>query len=61
MKRTKKNQKLIEKQWIHSLSIEGLEVDIIIKIKITREKNKEIVRVVEKIKKIEVKVLRGDK
>ena len=30
------------------------------KIKITREKDKEVVRVVEKIKKTEVKVLQGD-
>ena len=34
--------------------MEELEVDIIEKIKIAREKNK-------KIKKIEVKILRGDK
>ena len=30
------------------------------KIKITREKDKEVVRVVEEIKKTEVKVLQGD-
>jgi len=40
--------------------IEGLEVDILEKIKITKEKNKEVVRVVEEIKKTEVKVLRRD-
>jgi len=30
------------------------------KIKITRNKNKEVVRVVEKMKKVEVKVLKGE-
>ena len=40
--------------------IEGLEVDILEKIKITKGKNKEVVRVVEEIKKTEVKVLRRD-
>jgi len=28
--------------------------------KIAREKDKEVVRIVEKIKKVEVKILRGD-
>ena len=57
------NQKLIKEKWISSLTevvIEGPEVDILEKIKIAREKNKEIVRVVEEIKKSEVKVLRDD-
>ena len=48
-----KNQTLIKEQWIYSLAelvIEGLEVDIIEKIKIAREKNKEVVKVVEKVK-----------
>ena len=49
------NQILIKEQWIYSLAevvIEGPEVDIIEKIKIVRKKDKEIVRVIEKIKKI---------
>ena len=57
------NQTLIKKHWICSLSevvIEGLEVDILEKIKIARYKNEEVVRVVEKIKKAGVKVLRGE-
>ena len=37
------------------------KVDIIEKIKITKEKNKEIVRVVEEIKKMEVKTSRNYK
>ena len=41
--------------------IEGSEVDILEKIKIARNKDKKVVRVVEEMKKMEVKVLRGDK
>ena len=39
--------------------IEGLEVEILEKMKIVREKDDEVVRVVEEIKKAGVKVLRG--
>jgi len=58
------NQTLIKEQWIHSLAevvIEGPEVDIVEKIKRARSKDKEVVRIVEKIKKVGVKVLQGDK
>ena len=58
------NQKLIKEEQICILVkviIKGLEVDIIEKIRITREKNKEVIRVVKKMKKIEVKTLREDK
>jgi len=41
--------------------IKGPKVDILEKIKIARSKDKEVVRIVEKMKKVEVKVLRGDK
>ena len=54
------NQTLVKEQWIHSLAevvIKGSKVKILEKIKKTRGKNKEVVRVVEKMKKIEVKVL----
>jgi len=54
------NQTLIKEQWICSLSkvvIEGLEVVIVEKIKKARSKDKEVVRVVEKIKKAGVKML----
>jgi len=47
----------IEKEEEHN----KLEVDIIEKIKIAREKDKEVVRVVEEMKKAGVKVLRGNK
>ena len=57
------NQILIKEQWIHDLIevvIEGPEVDIIEKMKIARKKDKEVVRVVEEMKKAKVKVLQGN-
>ena len=56
-----RHKNLIKKQWIHSLVevvIEGLEVDIVMKK--GRDKDKEIFRVVEKMKKTEVKELREE-
>ena len=44
---------------LHEVVIEGLEVDIVEKIKRARDKNKEVVRVIEKMKKAEIRVLRG--
>ena len=41
--------------------MEGPEVDILEKIKKARSKDKEIVRVVEEMKKAKMKVLQGDK
>ena len=40
--------------------MEGPEVDIIEKMKIAREKDKEVVRIVEEMKKAKVKVLQGN-
>jgi len=63
MEKDNKNQIFIKDHWICNLSevvIEGPEVDILEKIKIARSKDKEVVRVVEKMKKVEVKVLRGE-
>ena len=57
------NQTLIKEQWILSLTevvIEGPKVNIVEKIKKTRSKNEEVVRVVEETKKAKVKVLQGD-
>ena len=54
------NQIVIKDCWLHSLQevvIDGPEVDIVEKIK-ARSKDKEIVRVVEEMKKVDVKVLR---
>jgi len=42
---------------LHKVVIEGLEVNIIEKIKRARSKDKEIVRVVEEMKKVGIKML----
>ena len=58
-----KNQILIKNNWIRKLQevvIEGPEVDIIEKIKKARSIDKDIVRVVEEMKKVGVKELRGN-
>ena len=58
-----KNQIFIKDHWLYSLLevvIEGPKIDILKKIKITRSKDKEVVRIVKEIKKVEVKVLRGE-
>ena len=60
VKKDNKNQTLIKEQQIHNLAevvIEGPKVDILEKIKIARNKDKEIVRIVEET---EIKVLHGD-
>jgi len=57
------NQVFIKNCWLYSLYevvIEGPEEDIIEKIKKARSKDKEVVRVVEEMKKAEVKVIRGE-
>ena len=57
------NQIFIKNCWLHSLYevvIEGSEVDVVEKIKKAKTKNKKVVRVVEEMKKAEVKVVRGD-
>ena len=46
---------------LYKVVIEGPEVGIVEKIKKARSKNKEVVRVVEEIKKAGVKVVKGDK
>ena len=54
------DQTLIKEQWIHNLAevvIEGPEVDIVKRIKKVRSKDKEVVRVVEGMKKAELKVV----
>ena len=58
------NHTLIKDCWLHSMHevvIEEPEVDILEKIKKARSKDKEIVRVVEEMKKAEVKILQGNK
>ena len=56
--RDNENQVVIKENWIHRLQevvIEGPEVDIVEKIKKTRSRNKDVVRVVEEMKKAKVK------
>jgi len=58
------NQVFIKDCWLCILQevvIKGPEVDIVEKIKKARDKDEEVVRVVEKMKKAGVKVLQGEK
>ena len=58
--RDNKNQVVIKDNWIHSLQevvIEGPEVDIVKKIKKAISRDKDIVRIVEEMKKTKVKEL----
>jgi len=58
--RDNKNQVVIKENWIHSLQevvIQGLEVDIVEKIKKARSRDEDIVRIVEEMKKAKVKEL----
>ena len=62
--RDNENQVFIKDNWICKLQevvIEGSEVDIIKKIKKARSKDKDVVRVVEEMKKAGVKELQGNK
>ena len=57
------DQVLIKDNWIRNLQevvIEGLEVELLEKIKKARSKNEDVVRVVEEMKKAKVKELRGN-
>ena len=57
------SQIFIKDNWIHSMYevvVEGPETDILEKIKKARSKDEDIVRVVEEIKKAEVKEVRGE-
>ena len=60
IKKNNKDQVFIKNHWIHNLYkvlIEGPEADILKKIKKARSKDKEIVRVVEEMKKARVRIL----
>ena len=57
------NQVFIKDNWIHSLEevvIEESEIDIVEKIKKSRSKDEEVIRIVEEMKKVKVKELRGE-
>ena len=58
-----KNQIFIKDNWIHSIQevvIEGPEVDIMERIKKARSRNEDVIRIVEEMKKVKVKELRGN-
>ena len=58
--RDNKNQIFIKNNWVRSLQevvIEGLEVELLEKIKKARSKDEEIVGIVEDIKRVKVKEL----
>jgi len=57
------NQVMVKDSWLHKLKeviIEGPKVDIIEKIKKARGKDKEVVRIVEEMKKAGVKAIQGE-
>ena len=63
VERDNKNQIFIKDNWIHSIQevvIEGPEVEILEKIKRARDKDEEVVRIVEEMRKAEVKAIRGE-
>jgi len=58
--RDNKNQILIKDNWVRSLQevvVEGLEVELLEKIKKARSRDEEVVRIVEDMKKKKVKEL----
>ena len=58
------NQIFIKDQWIcnmYEVVVEGLEVELVEKIKKARSKDEDVIRVVEEIKKAGVRELRGNK
>jgi len=58
-----KNQVVMKENWLCRLEevvVEGLEVDILEKIKNARSKNKDVVRIVEEMKRTKVKELWED-
>ena len=63
IEKNNKNQVFIKDCQLHSLYevvIEEPEVDIVEKIKKAKDKNKEVVRVIEGIKKTRIKVVKGE-
>ena len=59
----KDNQVFIKDYWIHNMYevvVEGPEVELVEKIKKVRSKDKEVVRIVEEMKKVRVKKIRGE-
>ena len=54
----------VENEWIRGIIeviVEGLEIELVEKIKRVRRKDEKVVKVVEEMKKVGVKALRDDK
>ena len=64
MERDNKNQVMLKEKWLEvrvmEQLIEGPEEEIVRRIKEVRDKNEEVIKVVEEIKKAEVKMLRDE-
>ena len=63
VERDNEDQVFIKDNWIRSIQevvIEGPEVEILEKIKKARDKDKEVVRIVEEMKKVGVKAIQGE-
>ena len=63
VERDNENQVFIKDHWICSMYevvVEGPEVDLLEKIKKARSKDEDVIRIVEEMKKTEVKELRGN-
>jgi len=61
--RDNENQVVIKENWVCSLQkvvLEGPEVDMLEKIKKARSRDEDVVRIVEEMKKVKVKELRGN-
>ena len=62
IKKDNDNQIFIKDCWLYNLYvvIEGPKVDILEKIKKARDKDKEVVKVAEEMKKVEIRAVRGE-
>ena len=64
IKRDNENQVMLKKEWLEVRAmeqlVEGLEEEIVKKIKETRDKDEKVIKVVEEMKKARVKTLRDE-
>ena len=64
MERDNENQVMLKREWIEFRAmeqlVEGPEEEIVKKIKKARDKNEEVIKTVEEMKKVEVKMLRDE-
>ena len=64
IKRDNENQVMLKKEWLEVRAmeqlVEGLEEEIVKKIKEARDKDKKVIKVVEEMKKARVKTLRDE-